>query len=67
VTPETESTLDAAIARSLDAYASLAELGEEIEDEWSYVNDLSEAWRARLSEVAAARGAERRAFLLGRL
>jgi hypothetical protein len=53
-----DPTLDDVIARALDAYALLTELGEEIEDEWSYVNDLSEAWRARLSEVAAARGAE---------
>ena len=26
----------------------LEELGEEIEDEWSYVADLSDAWRTRL-------------------
>ena len=58
MTPETESTLDAAIARSLDAYASLIELGEEIEDEWTYVDDLSTAWRDRLKEVAATRHGE---------
>ena len=46
------------IERALDAYAALAELGEEIEDEWSYVSDLGEAWRARLMEVADARGPE---------
>jgi len=48
-------TIDQAIARALAAYASLTELGEEIEDEWSYVNDLATAWRDRLEEVASAR------------
>lgn len=51
-------TVSEAIDRAADAYASLAELGEEIEDEWSYVNDLTEAWRARLDEVVAARGGD---------
>ena len=46
------------IDRALEAYASLAELGEEIEDEWSYVNDLAEAWRARLTDLADRRAAE---------
>jgi hypothetical protein len=45
-----------AIDRALDAYALLEELGEQIEDEWSYVADLSDAWRTRLDEVAAHRG-----------
>ena len=51
-------TIQTIIERALDAYAALAELGEEIEDEWSYVTDLVEAWRARLTEVADARGTE---------
>jgi len=58
VTPEAESTIDAAIARALDAYATLTELGEEVEDEWTYVDDLSTAWRDRLEEVAATRHGE---------
>lgn len=49
-------TISAAIDRVADAYAALGELGEEIEDEWSYVTDLTEAWRVRLDEVANARG-----------
>ena len=53
-----DPTLDDVIARALDAYALLTELGEEIEDEWSYVNDLAEAWRARFDEVVVARGGE---------
>ena len=38
------------------AYEALVALGEEVEDEWSYVNDLSETWQRRLTEVADARG-----------
>ena len=53
--PETIAHL---IARALNAYEALATLGEEIEDEWTYVTDLAAAWRSRLAEVVAARGAE---------
>jgi hypothetical protein len=49
-------TIQPAIDRALDAYAALQELGEEVEDEWSYVNDLADAWRRRLGEVADLRG-----------
>jgi hypothetical protein len=49
------ATVAEAIDRALSAYADLTELGEEIEDEWSYVNDLSSAWRDRFEAVAAAR------------
>ena len=52
------ATVDDLIGRALEAYAALEALGEEIEDEWTYVTDLEAAWRARLDEVAAARGAE---------
>jgi hypothetical protein len=48
------STLAQAIERALSAYADLTELGEEIEDEWSYVNDLASAWRDRLEGVVEA-------------
>jgi len=41
---------------ALDAYAGLGELGEGIEDEWSYVTDLTETWRSRLEDVATIRG-----------
>ena len=53
--PETIQTV---LDRAIEAYAELAELGESIEDEWSYVNDLAEAWRDRIGEAAAERGAE---------
>ena len=45
-------TISDALERALDAYTVLAELGEGIEDEWSYVNDLATAWRERLEAVA---------------
>ena len=46
------ATVAQAIDRVLTAYADLAELGEEVVDEWSYVNDLAAAWRERLEAVA---------------
>jgi 3-hydroxy-3-methylglutaryl CoA synthase len=49
-------TIRESIGRSLDAYLVLEELAEQIEDEWSYVSDLTDAWRTRLDEVAAHRG-----------
>jgi hypothetical protein len=51
-------TIRDVIGRALDAYAALAELGEEVEDEWSYVTDLSEAWQARIDDTVAARADE---------
>jgi hypothetical protein len=44
------------IDRALVAHTALTELGEDVEDEWTYVNELSEAWRDRLVEVTTARG-----------
>ena len=49
-------TVRETIARAREAYASLGELGETIDEEWSYVTDLGEAWGARLEAVVAARG-----------
>ena len=51
-------TIQTIIERALDTYAALGELGEEIEDEWSYVTDLLEAWQTRLTAVATVRGTE---------
>ena len=53
-----DETIRDLIERALDAYAVLEELGEQIEDEWSYVADLSDAWRTRLDAVAAHRGGD---------
>jgi hypothetical protein len=52
------ATIQTAIARAVEAYGELTELGETIDDEWSYVNDLSDAWRARLEVVVSTRGEE---------
>jgi acetylornithine deacetylase/succinyl-diaminopimelate desuccinylase-like protein len=49
-------TVDAAIDRALEALDSLASLGEDVEDEWQYVQDLTDTWRGRLEEVASGRG-----------
>jgi hypothetical protein len=48
----------AAIDRALETLEALALLGEDIEDEWQYVQDLAETWRSRLGTVADARGPE---------
>jgi hypothetical protein len=44
------------IERASAAYAALAELGETIEDEWSYVTDLTAAWQRRFDAVGGAPG-----------
>jgi hypothetical protein len=44
--------------RAILAHRALADLGEQVEDEWTYVNDLHDAWAARLIELAEARGNE---------
>ena len=44
------------VDRALAAYDRLTELGEDVEDEWSYVNDLAVAWRDRLIDLGARRG-----------
>ncbi|HET7704161.1 MAG TPA: hypothetical protein VFK35_12230 [Candidatus Limnocylindrales bacterium] len=56
--PTQIGTVADAVAAALSAYDALVELGEEIEDEWSYVNDLADIWRTRLEAVATARGHE---------
>ena len=53
-----EVTLDTVIEYALAAYASLAELGEEIDDEWSYIQDLTEVWRDRFEATRSTRGSE---------
>ena len=52
------STVDAAIAVALDALDALAELGEDVDEEWQYVQDLAAAWRSRLEQVADERPGE---------
>ena len=55
---DSPGTVSAAIELALDALDALATLGEEVEDEWQYVQDLTAAWRDRLATVEAARGGE---------
>ena len=54
----TGPSLHDTLADALDAYDRLGLLGEEIEDEWSYVTELGAAWRERLEHVDAIRGSE---------
>jgi hypothetical protein len=53
-----DGTVGEVVARALEAYEDLGSLGEEVEDEWTYVTDLATAWRERLESVVAVRGAE---------
>ena len=51
-------TIRTALTRALEAYDELQSLGEDVEDEWSYVQDLAGAWRDRVDEVVEQRGDE---------
>jgi hypothetical protein len=51
-------TVASAIDRAVAAVEALGLLGEDVEDEWQYVQDLGGAWLTRLEAVAAARGDE---------
>jgi hypothetical protein len=46
-------TLGTLLAAAIAAEAALADIGESIDAEWSYVNDLRQAWTDRLDEVAS--------------
>lgn len=54
--------LPASVAEAVDvarsALAELAAVGEEIDDEWQYIQDLVDAWDGRIAAVGEARGAE---------
>jgi hypothetical protein len=52
------ATVADAIDAARPAYDGLTSLGEDVEDEWSYVTDLAAAWSERLEAVVAARGHE---------
>lgn len=47
--------LGAVVERALAAYDALGLLGEEVEDEWTYVTDLVAAWRDHVEEAVAGR------------
>lgn len=46
--PAPPRTLVAALDDALAAYDELAELAEDVEDEWTYVTELAATWRAVL-------------------
>ncbi len=50
------TTIGDVLASARTAYDALLGLAEEIDDEWSYVNDLATAWLERFDEVRAADG-----------
>jgi hypothetical protein len=52
------ATIGDAIAAARPAYDDLTALAEDVEDEWSYINDLAAAWVERMDAVADARGQE---------
>jgi hypothetical protein len=52
------TTVRAAIDRAVASCEALGLLGEDVDDEWQYVQDLGDAWLTRLKESAAARGDE---------
>ena len=53
-----DGSIDGQVRLALAAYEELISLGETIEDEWSYVNDLGDSWRSRIDELVASRGGE---------
>jgi len=54
--PSDDPTVRDVVDRALDAYAGLQELAEGVDDEWSYIQDLTDAHRVRLERIAAADG-----------
>jgi hypothetical protein len=51
-------TVRTAVDRALEALDALGGLGEDVEDEWTYVTDLGATWRAHLEAVAERRDEE---------
>jgi hypothetical protein len=51
-------TVRSVLGRALEALDGLQSLGEDVDDEWTYVTDLGDAWRARLETLSESRGDE---------
>ena len=45
--------MDEAVRAALDAYAGLQSVAEEVDDEWTYVQDLTAVHSERLQAIAA--------------
>ena len=54
--PAADATSDP-VARALAAYAELIALAEDVDDEWGYIQDLSQAWRTELERAGGVLGA----------
>jgi hypothetical protein len=52
------TTLQALLNSAIDTLDLLGALGEDVEDEWTYVTDLVAAQRLRLEAIAERRGDE---------
>jgi hypothetical protein len=52
------TSVGAATDLAVEGLLALAAIGEDVDDEWQYVQDLVGAWQARLEDVAASRGSE---------
>jgi hypothetical protein len=52
------TTLQALVDRAVEALEALGALGEDVEDEWTYVTDLVAAQRLRLEAIVERRGDE---------
>lgn len=50
--------MGSAAGLAVEGLLALGALGEEIDDEWMYVQDLVAAWQDRLEDVATVRGEE---------
>ena len=50
------TTLQALLDRAIETLEALGALGEDVEDEWTYVTDLVAAQRLRLEAIAERRG-----------
>lgn len=51
-------TIGDLLARATSAHEALVTLGEEVEDEWGYIQDLAGAWRSALDRLGDERGRE---------
>jgi hypothetical protein len=56
--PAIPTTVGDATRLAIDGLLELGELGEDVEDEWQYIQDLVGTWQDRLEDVAATRGGE---------